>query len=162
MNIRSLAQISLFILSFMPLQVNGDPDDFKEEAAKALPHRPSTFKEFIEPFQPILHPRAKIKYKKFGKIMFQDNFPEPKHPDAVILKGFRCLFSKVADAHKNANVEEEAQLQLNALYQLLAFHKGPIAEINPILADEITVFPCENCKKSAKGELGIEIEHEKY
>ncbi len=140
----------------MPLQVNGNPDDFKEEAVKALPRRPTTFKEFFKPFKPVLHPQVKVKFKEFGRIMFQDNFPKPSHSDMVILNGFRCLYRKVADAHKNSIPEEQAQLQLNGLYQLLAFHKGAIAQIDPILAAEIADFPCENCKKSTKGELGIE------
>ncbi|OJW50345.1 MAG: hypothetical protein BGO67_00255 [Alphaproteobacteria bacterium 41-28] len=60
-------------------------------------------------------------------------------------------------------MEEKAQLQLDALHTTLAFHKVKITEFNQTLGEEITGFPCENCKESAaKVELEIESDGEGY
>jgi hypothetical protein len=163
MKFRFLAQISLLFLLFVPVQANGDPDDYKEEAKKAIPRRPSTYEELYKPFEPILCPQVDVQFKKIFMIMFDEKFPPPRHSDATILNGFWCLYSRMADAHKNSeSLEEKVQLQLDALNQTAAFHIVSIATFNKELADQIPNFPCENCRVSAKAELGIETKSEGY
>jgi hypothetical protein len=256
MNIRFLGQISILFLLFMPLEANGDPDDYLEEAKSVLPCRPnpysneelasifdsvfldeeirdkfnnffgimsqkgfpkypdpkipveeSDFKTHVEDYRRLyckmrdaqefknikkrekkqikalnnflgeralplkeepysyeeltsifgrrLYEPINIKFRDYFSIMCRKDFPKPFHENEFIVEGYRCLYAKMADAHRNLNIEEEVKLQLVALYATLAFHKNQIAVFNKELADELPELACPSCKKREMRRLGI-------
>lgn len=183
MNIQSLAQISLLFLLFVPIQANGDPDDYKEDAIKAIPCRPDpyTYEELTSIFRPVLLNETAEEFKKYFSLMFNKRSPEPRNSDETIIEGaseperkkfrapkhdneviiefFRCLYRKMKNAYEIARKAEELQFdarkkQLEALYLVMFPHKAEIAKFDEALAAKIPHFEFP-CPNCLRAELGI-------
>lgn len=137
-------------------------DGFKEKAKKALPLRDEsyTFMELQKIFNPILLEETEKLFNQYLSIMFEREFPRPVHPNQTIVSGWQCLYGKMAFALTIDDYEQKKELQVNSLYQLLAFHKKNIRRYNPELAEQIPDHPCDGCAKNAKKELGFLLEED--
>jgi hypothetical protein len=136
------------------------PDDFMEVSKKAIPARPFTYIAVSEIYSPLLLLNSKKIFEAYFKIMFNPLFPPPVHNDTVILGGYQCLYRKLSFALTLENKEQQEEYQLEAIYSLLAFHKKSIGKFDQELADKIPGFACEDCKRTAKLDLGIA--HDSY
>ncbi len=157
MNLWKIIQKSLAVLCFITSPLIANPEDFRKEAEQVfrVQANPYTYEDLKEKFIPILKPEIKDEFLKGLNILFHPKFPNPIHPNEVIINGYRCLYRKVKDANTLKEEKEEGfPLQLHALYKLLSLHKKVIAGLDTDLVNRISKFlPCENCVNSAKGEL---------
>ncbi|OJX11964.1 MAG: hypothetical protein BGO77_04895 [Caedibacter sp. 37-49] len=148
---------SLAVLFLITSSLIANPEDFKEEAKQVFPSQPNpyTYEDLKKKFSPILKREIKDEFLKGLNILFHPEFPNPTHPNEVIINGYRCLYRKVKDANTiKEEKEEQFPLQLHALYQLLSLHKKTIERLDAHLLNRISKFlPCENCVNTAKGEL---------
>lgn len=130
---------------------------YQKQAEKVLPEKdePFQYADIETIFSPILCREAKDFFKKCFSIMFSPEFPQPKHSNKVIIKGYQCLYAKMLDASTLKDQEEMKNAQLEALHQLFAFHKKEITKHNPELGDKIPPFPCKNCLETANLEYEI-------
>lgn len=154
---KSLIYFVFVVFCFITQQAISDPDDWKEEASKAIPLRAEkyTHPELQAIFKDHFHPEVMKEFDAYFAIMFQSDFPKPKHPNKTIIGGYQCLYTKVRDT-QGLSEQEKKERQLEALHQLLAFHKKSITAKNPTLGEKIKVPPCPMCIKRSKEEFGIQ------
>lgn len=158
MRIQFIIVKCLFALVCLSLQGHGAQNELTPgeiEARRVLPSKATlyTFEELKPIFHPILHPEAQRKFDAYFKIVFRPDFPPPplKHTAEDIFGGYRCLFNKVYMAHTLATGDEKRDLQIRAIYELMGFHKVPIANFDARLAEEIPELSiCPKCVKEAK------------
>lgn len=129
--------------------------EFEQAAQRALPElaEPYNYPQILEIFTPVLHPKTKVTFESYFQIMYREDFPQPKHNPASIIKFYRCLHASLAEANVIEKEAEKVEKQHEELYKRLFFHKGLIAKFNQDLAAKIAGFPCESCIKTARGEI---------
>jgi hypothetical protein len=97
----------------------------------------------------ILTGQPRETFKQFLDIMFRKDFGKPPHSAQLINKGWQCLKDRVKAQQNNED-------KLAEIHKTLAFHKRRIAHFDSILAETIPDFPCENCKKTARHQIGLQ------
>lgn len=135
------------------------PDDFQDQAKKMFPDKTKiyTYSELEIIFNPIMHLEVAKIFQDYFTIMYDPEFGKPLHSNKKIIKGYRCLYKKIAYAQTFKDAEEQKESQKEAIYQLLSFpsHKKGITSFNAELGNQILGFPCESCAKTAYVDFGI-------
>lgn len=132
-------------------------EQYEKNAEKLLPIQDTlySYDEISQIFSPIIQGETEKLFRGCFEIMFRKDFPKARHEPVAIIKFFRCLHARLAEANAIQDLKDRDEAQLIELSKSLAFHTALIAKFDKDLAAKIIGFPCDSCKNSALTEIGL-------